>query len=633
MPGMGSGLSANDPTIVSAFHAALQHQGLVVLVILALLGGLWNALRVGRLLGAGRHTAGEAAAPTATPEGSWSAGGTREAPARRVLRLAFGCLWVLDGLLQAQSAMPLGLTAQVIQPGAATSPGWVRHLVDWGVTVWSDHPIAAASSAVWIQLGIGILLLVAPRGWWSRLAGAVSVAWGLVVWVLGESFGGIFAPGLSWLFGAPGAAALYCVAGALLALPERCFATRRLGRMLLGSAGIFLVGMAILQAWPGRGFWQGRFRGGTGLGGVATMVTQMSATAQPHFLSSWLRSFESFDAAHGWAVNLVVVILLGAIGLALVSGDPRAVPPALVGAAALCLADWVLVQDLGFLGGVGTDPNSMLPLLAVLGAGYAGLVRAPADASAHERDRDFELQPALAGPGAPRLRRWAERSLDRPAYLARVLAALAAIAIILVGAAPMALASANPDADPIIWQATNGTPDVTDVPAPNFSLVDQNGRPVTLESLRGRAIALTFLDPVCTNDCPLIAQEFRLADKMLGSQSPGAVFVAVVANPLYRSTTVTRAFDRVEGLAGIPNWLYLTGTPSQLRDVWDSFGIQVQVEPGGSMVAHSELAYVIDATGHTRYVLGSDPGSRSAASSSSFAGVLATEVRAVLRSP
>ena len=47
--------------------------------------------------------------------------------------------------------------------------------------------------------------------------------------MFGEAFGGIFAPGLTWLFGAPGAVLIYAVAGALIALPERAWRTRRLG--------------------------------------------------------------------------------------------------------------------------------------------------------------------------------------------------------------------------------------------------------------------------------------------------------------------------------------------------------------------------------------------------------------------
>ena len=189
-----------------------------------------------------------------------------------MLRIGFGLLWVFDGILQAQPQMPGGLPSQVIEPTAQSSPRWVQDLVNAGGTIWSNHPITAAAASVWIQVGIGLWLLVAVRGWWSRGAGLASVAWGLMVWIWGESFGGIFAPGLSWLTGAPGAVLLYCVAGALIALPARAWLTARTGRLLLAGAGLFFIGMAVLQAWPGRGYWQGRS------GSLSAMVASM---AQP----------------------------------------------------------------------------------------------------------------------------------------------------------------------------------------------------------------------------------------------------------------------------------------------------------------------------------------------------------------
>src|SRR5450755_5064595 len=182
--------------------------------------------------------------------------------------------------------MPVGLPAQVVQPAAEGSPGWVQHLVSNGSLIWLRHPISAAASAVWIQIGVGVLLLVARRGRLSQLAGAASVSWGLVVWVFGEAFGGIFGSGLSWLFGAPGAVLLYVVAGVLIALPERVWLDKRLGRTLLGVLGIFFIGMAILQAWPGRGFWQGQRHPYATAGSLTSMVQTMSKTSQPHALSS-----------------------------------------------------------------------------------------------------------------------------------------------------------------------------------------------------------------------------------------------------------------------------------------------------------------------------------------------------------
>ena len=84
----------------------------------------------------------------------------------------------------------------------------------------------------------------------------------------------IFAPGPSWLFGAPGAALWYAVAGALIALPDRAWLGGQLGRRLLAGAGGFLAVMAVLQAWPGRGFWSGTI--GRQPGSLTSMVQSMS---------------------------------------------------------------------------------------------------------------------------------------------------------------------------------------------------------------------------------------------------------------------------------------------------------------------------------------------------------------------
>jgi cytochrome oxidase Cu insertion factor (SCO1/SenC/PrrC family) len=140
-----------------------------------------------------------------------------------------------------------------------------------------------------------------------------------------------------------------------------------------------------------------------------------------------------------------------------------------------------------------------------------------------------------------------------------------AVAIIVLGAAPMALAQANPNADPIIAQAIDGSSAALNYTAPAFTLTDQDGRRVSLASLRGKVILLTFLDPVCTSDCPLIAQEFRQADQVLGSKARNVELVAIAANPLYYSVSYTRAFDVEERLTTVPNWLYLTGSLPPLQ--------------------------------------------------------------------
>jgi cytochrome oxidase Cu insertion factor (SCO1/SenC/PrrC family) len=503
--------------------------------------------------------------------------------------------------------MPLGLPDLVIRPAAATSPTWVQQVVEAGLTPWLRHPVGAATATVWLQLGIGILLLVAPLGRWSRMAGLVSAGWGVLVWVFGEAFGGIFAPGVDWLFGAPGAALFYLAAGVAIALPERAWAGPRMGRVVFATAGTFFLGMTVLTAWPGSGFWQVDSTGAPGP--LGAMAKGMAQTSQPPPTAAAVLWFADLDAQHGVAVNLVVTVVSVLVGVACwylaVRWRPVLARWTVGLAAVLCLADWVLVQDLGFFGGVGTDPNSMLPLLVWLVTGYLACSR-PAAQSVVETT--------------------VQEAPSRPLAWLGTVAAISAIAIILVGAVPLTGAAANTQTDAILTRAVNGDPATLDQPAAPFALVNQDGKPVTLAGLRGRAVALTFLDPVCTTDCPLIAQQFKAADRLLGDQGKDAVFVGIAANPVYFSPATLQAFDRQEQLNGLANWLFLTGSLAELQRTWSDYRYQVQTLGAGAMAAHNDITYIIDATGRIRATLGSDPGGDSQTASS-----LATEIAAQLR--
>lgn len=208
----------------------------------------------------------------------------------------------------------------------------------------------------------------------------------------------------------------------------------------------------------------------------------------------------------------------------------------------------------------------------------------------------------------------------------RFVAVVGALAVVLVGAAPMAFATTNPNADPITAQAIAGSTGQFDTPAANFALTSQDGRQVSLASLRGKVVLLTFLDPVCTTDCPLIAQEMRSALAMLGTKASNTELVAVVANPTYISTAYTKAFTSQENLSQVTNWLFLTGSLNQLKAVWHNYGIEVEDLPAGAMAAHNDLAFVIGADGNMRQEISDDPGPGTPATTSSFAGLLANSV-------
>jgi cytochrome oxidase Cu insertion factor (SCO1/SenC/PrrC family) len=211
------------------------------------------------------------------------------------------------------------------------------------------------------------------------------------------------------------------------------------------------------------------------------------------------------------------------------------------------------------------------------------------------------------------------------------MASIAAIGVVVLGAAPIAEAQASPGASTILAQAVDGSSSPMDIPAPGFTLTDQHGRTVSLASLRGKVILLTFLDPVCVSDCPLIASEFRQAWQLLGARTRDVELVAVNVNPLYYQSAYIQAFDQQEGLASIPDWLFLTSSPARLRRVYPSYGIASEVLPGGAMLGHSDIAFVIDQSGYLRQELDFDPGPGTAATQSSFAAELADAATGLLQ--
>ncbi len=169
------------------------------------------------------------------------------------------------------------------------------------------------------------------------------------------------------------------------------------------------------------------------------------------------------------------------------------------------------------------------------------------------------------------------------------------------------------------------------IPAPAFSLTDQHGRTVTLADLRGKVVLLTFLDDTCTTDCPLIAQEFRVAGQLLGADIQDVELVAINYNQLYTQVSYIQAFNRQEGLTHVPNWLYLTGSRDQLEQVWKSYGVAPsEILPAGSMLGHGDYALVLDQKGHMRRALRFDPGPGTQATKSSFAAQLTDAARQLL---
>jgi cytochrome oxidase Cu insertion factor (SCO1/SenC/PrrC family) len=139
--------------------------------------------------------------------------------------------------------------------------------------------------------------------------------------------------------------------------------------------------------------------------------------------------------------------------------------------------------------------------------------------------------------------------------------------------------------------------------APTFTLHDQSGGPIGLQSLRGRTVILSFIDPVCRNLCPLEAKVLNSAVAAL-PRVDRPVVVAVSVNP-WNQTAADLSLDREKWRLG-PEWRWALGGYSELSRVWRRYaiGVRVRTKTVGDVtvreVDHTEAAYVIDAAGFER---------------------------------
>lgn len=513
--------------------------------------------------------------------------GLAEPRSRTYLRMAFGAIWLFDGILQFQVSMPLGLANSVVAPATSGTPGWLHSLMLHGITIWNSHPIALADGTAWIQVGIGVLLLVS-NSTVGRVAAAVSVGWASMIWLIGNGAGGIFQSSSTILFGWPGATFFYVVAGVWLALSPTNFPDR-FSRITLRAVSVVLAIGALLQVLPSREFWHGGNHNA-----LTAMAKTMVKTPQPHWLSYVVTKFGDVSGTLGGGFNLIVVIWLSvtAVGLWTAFGRGWRWPvwSLIVGA----LVFWVGAQDAAIFGGLATDLNSLVPL-AVLTACASPVLR---DRPALPRHLPQELRSSTGS------------------VLASFAAGMVVFSVVSMGAATFA------SAENTLYLAQNGPASSVNTAAPGFTATDQSGASFTLGEHPGHYTLLTFLDPVCYTDCPLLAGQLKQVGSEFGSNAK-LDLVAVAANPLHESMANVRSFIAKHDLGSVKNFYFVTGALVRLAKIWNEYGIQVESSPKALMSVHSDLMFIISPSGRTRWIIPDDPISSSSGQSSAETQLIA----------
>ncbi len=133
-------------------------------------------------------------------------------------------------------------------------------------------------------------------------------------------------------------------------------------------------------------------------------------------------------------------------------------------------------------------------------------------------------------------------------------------------------------------------------PAPAFALTDQDGRPLSLADLRGRAVLLDFIFTQCPGPCPILTGLHVDVQKAVPQDARSRVhFVSVSLDPANDDPPALRAYASDRG-ADLSNWSFLTGEVPVIDAVLADYQIGKSRGPDGE-IDHVVATFLIDGEG------------------------------------
>jgi len=170
-----------------------------------------------------------------------------------------------------------------------------------------------------------------------------------------------------------------------------------------------------------------------------------------------------------------------------------------------------------------------------------------------------------------------------------VLASASALVLLLAGTAWLALRPA----------AFHGTTYEPVAPAPDFALVDQDGRAATRATFAGAPTLLFFGYTRCPDLCPLTLSRLRRVTRDL----PAVRIVLVTVDPAHDTPPVMKRYVARFG----PSVTGLTGDSASVARAMAAYGAYVMPPAGhghaGMALSHGAVVYGLDRAGNLQVVM------------------------------
>lgn len=140
--------------------------------------------------------------------------------------------------------------------------------------------------------------------------------------------------------------------------------------------------------------------------------------------------------------------------------------------------------------------------------------------------------------------------------------------------------------------------------APNFTATDvSTGEPVSLASLHGKVVLMTWYYTHCPNICPLTMYDFEQVQDQLekeGVFGSKVVLLAVTFDPVRDTPPVIRAYS-AHFHANPAGWYFLRATPGATAGILQAWGVQVKQSSNPMFYLHTTKTVLIDQFGNIRW--------------------------------
>ncbi len=137
---------------------------------------------------------------------------------------------------------------------------------------------------------------------------------------------------------------------------------------------------------------------------------------------------------------------------------------------------------------------------------------------------------------------------------------------------------------------------------PDFSLVDQRGRPIHLHDFHGKAVVLTFVYTRCPlpNFCPLMSKNFASLQERFRKLFPGKVqLLSITFDPEFDTPATLRQYASLYQQDD-KDWSFATGSLEQINNVTGLFGLIR--EPSNGFINHDLRTALISPDGKLVHV-------------------------------